>query len=127
PNFERRAGAIRVSWILLVAIVLALGVALGAALLRRVELGRMESRLVERERAVRLGSAKAQLEHPIVDLTLCVGCGACVRACPEDGVLDLVHGQAMVVNGARCTGVAACATECPTGAITVALADVATR
>ncbi len=115
------------SWILLVALVLALGAALGAALLRRMELTRMERRLGERERAVRLGSAHAQLQHPIVDLTLCVGCGACVRVCPEDGVLDLVHGQAMVVNGARCTGVSACEAECPTGAITVALTDTATR
>jgi len=115
------------SWILLVALVLALGAALGAALLRRMELVRMERRLGERERAVRLGSAQAQLQHPIVDLTLCVGCGACVRVCPEDGVLDLVHGQAMVVNGARCTGVSACEAECPTGAITVALTDTATR
>lgn len=115
------------SWVLLVVLVAALGIALGAALLRRMELGRMEARLTERERAVRLGSAKAQLQHPIVDLTLCVGCGACVRACPEDGVLDLVHGQAMVVNGARCTGVSACETECPTGAITVALTDTETR
>lgn len=115
------------SWILLVALVLALGAALGAALLRRMELTRMERRLGERERAVRLGSAHAQLQHPIVDLTLCVGCGACVRVCPEDGVLDLVHGQAMVVNGARCTGVSACEAECPTGAITIALTDTATR
>ncbi len=115
------------SWVLLVVLVLALGVALGAALLRRVELGRMETKLAERAQAVRLGSAKAQLQHPIVDLTLCVGCGACVRACPEDGVLDLVHGQAMVVNGARCTGVSACEAECPTGAITVALTDTDTR
>jgi len=115
------------TWVLLSALVLALGVALGAALLRRMELSRMEAKLGERARAVRLGSAKAQLQHPIVDLTRCVGCGACVRACPEEGVLDLVHGQAMVVNGARCTGVSACETECPTGAITVALADTDTR
>lgn len=115
------------SWLLLVALVLVLGAALGAALLRRIELGRMESKLAERAQAVRLGSAKAQLQHPIVDLTLCVGCGACVRACPEDGVLDLVHGQAMVVNGARCTGVSACEAECPTGAITVALTETQTR
>jgi len=115
------------SWFLFAGLVLALGIALGAALLRRIELGRMEARLGERARAVRLGSAKSQLQHPIVDRTLCVGCGACVRACPEDGVLDLVHGQAMVVNGTRCTGVAACAPACPTGAITVTLADTTTR
>ncbi|MBL8863660.1 MAG: NAD(P)-binding domain-containing protein [Planctomycetes bacterium] len=114
-------------WFLLTALVLGLGVALGAALLRREELRRMASRVAERERAVRLGGAEARLQHPVVDLTLCVGCGACVRACPEEGVLDLVHGQAVVVNGARCTGVSACEPACPTGAITVALTGAQTR
>jgi thioredoxin reductase/Pyruvate/2-oxoacid:ferredoxin oxidoreductase delta subunit len=115
------------SWTLLIALVLALGIAFLATLVRRAELGRMQRRVSERERAVRIGSAKAQLQHPIIDLTRCLGCGACVRACPEQGVLELVHGQAMVVNGARCTGVSACETVCPVDAITVTLSDTADR
>ncbi len=115
------------SWTLLVGLVLALGIAFLASLARRVELARMQRRVGERERAVRVGSANAQLQHPIVDLTRCLGCGACVRACPEQGVLELVHGQAMVVNGARCTGVSACESVCPVDAITVTLADTAER
>jgi thioredoxin reductase len=47
--------------------------------------------------------------------------------CPEKGVLELVHGQAMVVNGARCTGISACERECPVGAITVTLTNVEER
>jgi len=115
------------SWTLLVALVLALAIAFLASLARRVELARMQRRVSERERAVRVGSAKAQLQHPVIDLTRCLGCGACVRACPEQGVLELVHGQAMVVNGARCTGVSACETVCPVDAITVTLTDTAER
>lgn len=115
------------SWTLLVALVLGLGIAFLAALVRRHELARMQQRVGERERAVRIGSAKAQLQHPVIDLTRCLGCGACVRACPEQGVLELVHGQAMVVNGARCTGVSACEEVCPVDAITVTLTDTRER
>ncbi len=80
-----------------------------------------------REQAHAQGSAKAQLQHPVIDLSLCVGCGACVDVCPEDGVLAMVHGQAQVVNGSRCVGVAACERACPTAAITVTLGNLAHR
>ena len=114
------------SWTILVALVLALGVALLAVLARRAELRRMLARVKVRDRAVRAG-AKAQLQHPVIDLSRCLGCGACVKACPEDGVLDLVHGQAVVVNGSHCAGVSACARECPVGAITVTLTGLEER
>ena len=115
------------TWTLLIGLVLALGVALLAALARRRELHAMREQLVERDRAVRAGTAKAQLQHPVVDLSRCLGCGACVRACPEEGVLELLHGQAAVVNGAHCKGHSACARECPTSAITVTLTDLEDR
>ncbi len=114
------------SWTILVALALALGLAFLAALARRAELSRMLARVKVRDRAVRAG-AKAQLQHPVIDLSRCLGCGACVRACPEDGVLELVHGQAVVVNGSKCAGVAACARECPVGAITVTLTGLEER
>jgi thioredoxin reductase/Pyruvate/2-oxoacid:ferredoxin oxidoreductase delta subunit len=113
------------SWTLLSALVIVLGAAYLA--LRRAELARMRQTVEKREQAEQLGAAKAQLQHPVVDLSRCLGCGTCVAACPEDGVLDLVHGQAMVVRGARCRGHAACERECPVDAITVTLADLGTR
>lgn len=115
------------SWIILIALIVALGLALGISLARRREMVSMRQSMEERDRAKRLGSDKAQLQHPVVDLTRCLGCATCVAACPEEGVLELVHGQAMVVNGARCVGVSACERECPVGAITVTLGDLTER
>ncbi len=115
------------SWTLLAVVVAVLGLALFAALARRAELARMAQGVRERDKAVRHGSDKAQLSHPVIDLSRCLGCGTCVAACPEDGVLDLVHGQAMVVHGARCVGVSACERECPVGAITVTIANLGER
>ena len=73
------------------------------------------------------GSHKARLQYPQVDLAKCIGCGSCVTACPEEGVLALLHGQAMVVHGARCVGHGRCATECPTDGIVVRLGDIENR
>jgi len=87
----------------------------------------MRGRVRARERAREAGADRAQLQHPVVDLSRCLGCGTCVAACPEDGVLELVHGQAVVVRGARCQGISACERECPVGAIHVTLADLAER
>lgn len=113
------------------SVLIGLAIALGAALLvnwqRRLEVRRMAEAVRTRERDLALGAANARLHAPIVDLSRCLGCGACVAACPEDRVLELVHGQAAVVRPARCVGVGECARACPVGAITVTIADLATR
>jgi dihydropyrimidine dehydrogenase (NAD+) subunit PreT len=116
-----------VSWTLLFGLVFALGLALFAAITRRNDLRRMRSVVATRDQALRQGSGEAQLQHPVVDLSRCLGCGTCVAVCPEEGVLDLVHGQAMIINGTRCVGVAACERECPVDAITVTLSNIETR
>ena len=115
------------SWTLLLALTAILAVTLLALWSRRGELDRMEETVAARDRARSAGSDRAQLQHPVIDLSRCLGCATCVAVCPEDGVLDLVHGQAMVVNGTRCQGISACERECPAGAITVTLTDVENR
>ena len=115
------------SWFVLTLVTVLLSLALGGSVARQRDLRRMQQTLRDRERAVRMGSDRAQLQHPVVDLTRCLGCSTCVASCPEEGVLELVHGQAMVVNGARCVGVSACERECPVGAITVTLGDLTQR
>jgi thioredoxin reductase len=106
-----------------------LAIAAIAAMLqrRRAELAKISHGLEERERARAKGTHRARLQHPHIDLARCMGCGTCVRACPEDGVLELIHGQAMVVHGARCVGHGKCAVECPVGAIAITLADLEER
>jgi thioredoxin reductase/ferredoxin len=105
----------------------ALTLALTVLALRRMEIRRFERSHRMRQEAIERGSHKARLVHPVVDLSRCIGCGSCVRACPEDGVLDLLHGQAVVVHGSRCVGHARCADACPTGALALTFADLSDR
>jgi thioredoxin reductase/Pyruvate/2-oxoacid:ferredoxin oxidoreductase delta subunit len=115
------------SWALLIGLILALAIALAAAWSRRAELERMQELVRVSVETASSTRGAGLLQQPLVDLSRCLGCGTCVRACPEGDVLALVHGQALVVNGARCVGHAACERECPVGAITVTLANLAER
>ena len=115
------------SWTLLLALTLTLSIALFATWSRRAELARMRRVVDERERVTSQGANEAKLQHPLIDLSRCLGCGTCVAVCPEDNVLGLVHGQAVLVNPARCQGISACERECPVGAITVTIANIEER
>lgn len=54
--------------------------------------------------------------HPVVDLSVCVGAAACVRACPEQA-LGVINGKGTLINPTHCIGHGACAASCPTKAI----------
>ena len=56
--------------------------------------------------------------HPHIDLINCIGCGNCVRVCPEN-VLGIVDGRAAIINGMKCVGHALCEEICPVHAITL--------
>lgn len=85
--------------------------------------------LRHREREAREAAERAGLrsdgpraQHPHIDVTWCIGCGACVDACPEGEVLAVIGGKAALVNGPRCIGHGLCAEACPVGAIEIVMA-----
>jgi len=58
--------------------------------------------------------------HPVIDPSRCVGCEACVHACPEypqHTVLGVIRGKANLVSPSDCIGHGACKTVCPVDAI----------
>lgn len=55
--------------------------------------------------------------HPEIDPNLCGGCGACVTACPEGKILQLINHKAKLVEPTKCVGHGACEVACPLDAI----------
>jgi thioredoxin reductase/NAD-dependent dihydropyrimidine dehydrogenase PreA subunit len=64
-----------------------------------------------------LGEVVPDTIHPVIDVDRCIGSGACVRACPEKNVLEIVRGQARLLNPLACVGHSACLPACPVEAI----------
>src|SRR5258706_4439049 len=71
----------------------------------------------------KLHSEGPRAQHPHIDATHCIGCGACVEVCPEGDVLAVLAGKAAIVNGHKCIGPGPCAEACPVGAITIVMAS----
>ena len=51
--------------------------------------------------------------HPVINVQTCIGCHACVEACPHD-VLAMVNGKAAAISIEQCMEDASCQVECPT-------------
>ncbi|NJD31170.1 MAG: 4Fe-4S dicluster domain-containing protein [Gammaproteobacteria bacterium] len=75
-----------------------------------------------RDRAVAAGLAEPVSLHPVIDALKCIGCGSCVKACPEQPehhVLGLIGNKAQLVSPSDCIGHGACRTACPADAISL--------
>jgi len=94
---------------------------------RRVDQSRREEAEASLYEARSRGTDRPLAQHPQIDAQACIGCGSCIAACPEEGVIGLVDGVARVVHGSRCIGHGRCAEVCPVGAIQVGLGDLASH
>ncbi len=70
------------------------------------------------------GGAQSGRAIPVINASLCIGCGSCVHACPETGTLEMNAGKAILAHPERCTGHAKCAEVCPTNAIALSYGGV---
>ncbi|MGI9422655.1 MAG: NAD(P)-binding domain-containing protein [Hyphomicrobiaceae bacterium] len=80
--------------------------------------GEANSRSV-RDAAVAAGLTQPSSLHPVIDPAICLGCGACARACPEGDVIGLIGGKAALIEPTQCIGHGACKLACPYDAISL--------
>jgi len=72
--------------------------------------GILGSRSLDLEKLKEVGPA---YPHPVIDPVLCIGCHACVEACPHD-VIAIVNGIATPTAIDQCMEDTSCQVECPT-------------
>lgn len=92
-----------------------------------VDKAKKKETMAQLRESVERGTNKALAQYPQIKPYLCIGCGSCIQACPEDDVIGVVNGIAHIINGVRCIGHGRCETACPVGAITVGLGDITER
>jgi thioredoxin reductase (NADPH) len=83
---------------------------------------KQEERIRKAAEAGTLYSTGPKAQHPQFDLSKCIGCGACVRVCPEGQVLAVIAGKASIINPQKCVGHGLCEEACPVGAILMVMA-----
>lgn len=83
---------------------------------RQLRRDEQKARAAQKE-AREQGLAEPVSLRPHVDVSVCIASAACVQACPEQSVLELIDGHAQIVQGAHCVGHGACERSCPVDAI----------
>ena len=107
-----------------VLVYLGFGLLLVLSMIRAVRrMHRKETAALAAAERGKFRSEGPRAQHPHIDATHCIGCGACVDVCPEGDVLAVIAGKAAIVNGHKCIGHGLCAEACPVGAITIVMAS----
>jgi thioredoxin reductase (NADPH) len=75
--------------------------------------------IATRQEAIEAGLGEPSTLHPIIDTSLCIGCKACLNACPEGDIIGLINNKAQLIEPSHCIGHGACKTSCPRGAISL--------
>ena len=63
-------------------------------------------------------NAGKRRRRAVVDQSLCVACGCCVKVCPLQAI-QVLRGIMAQVNPERCVGCGKCARECPASVIQI--------
>jgi thioredoxin reductase len=124
--FLKQVGGLPVAvWIILLALIPAAGLVVTAtdAFRMRSFLASYivppkpeEQEFLRGTRSINLAQLRAEgpkYPYPVVDPVLCIGCHACVEACPHD-VLAMVNGISTPVAPDQCMEDTSCQAECPT-------------
>ena len=77
--------------------------------------------IATRDAAIGAGLTEPVSLHPLIDKAKCMGCGACVSACPEGDIIGMIEGKAELIEPTQCIGHGACRAACPFDAITLVL------
>jgi len=75
-----------------------------------------------KRQVIRDGLTEPASLHPVINPNRCIGCQACIHACPEQShapVLGLIRGKAELINPTECIGHGACYASYPVDAITL--------
>jgi thioredoxin reductase (NADPH) len=107
----------------LITIVITILLILGTVIPYSRKFRKKEEKAREKFKKMKVsGLDEAMTMHPHIDAMQCIGCGVCLRACPEGEVLGLIEGKAVLIHGAKCVGHGLCAEACPVGGIELIMA-----
>ncbi len=102
-------------------IVLLLGIVIASfvilPILTRTQQTKEAKKLIHH--AVQSGADEPMTLHPEIDESLCSGCAACTRVCPEGDIIKMVNHKAVLVSPTKCVGHGECERSCPMEAITL--------
>jgi heterodisulfide reductase subunit A-like polyferredoxin len=67
---------------------------------------------------IKMKTTTKKLRKAVVDQTVCVACGCCVKVCPLKAI-EVFRGLYAKIDERKCVGCGKCAAECPASIISV--------